>query len=212
MFTGIVEEIGQIRDIRGSASIKISIECQKILDDIKIGDSIAVNGTCLTVSCLGASWFGADVMPETICKTGLSYLKRADWVNLERAVKLSDRLGGHMVTGHIDGTGMITGRSIEDNAIWLTIETTDFLLKYMVVKGSIAIDGISLTIADIRHQYFKVSLIPLTSTITTLGLKKIGDIVNIECDIIGKYVEKFLMRNPSQSNISRDFLRAHGYL
>jgi len=216
MFTGLVEEIGAIKEmIRGSKSVRLSISCSRILDDIKIGDSIAVNGVCLTVTDMGDSWFSADVMPETIRKTGLDKLSIAGRVNLERALRLSDRLGGHIVTGHIDGTGTVISRVEEDNAIWLTIEAQDDILKYIVMKGSVVLDGTSLTVAYVDDRCFKVSLIPHTAGETTLGSRKPGDQINIECDVIGKYVEKLLNRDSheakSKQDISMEFLRSNGF-
>lgn len=193
MFTGIIEELGCIREIqRGRLSVRLSIRCHKILEDMKIGDSIAVNGICLTVTARGADFFCADVMPETMRRTGLEKLKVGDGVNLERALRLLDRLGGHIVSGHIDGTGRIVERKQEDNAIWLTIEAGEEILRYIVEKGSIALDGASLTVVDTAEGSFRVSLIPLTARATVLGEKKLGDIVNIECDVLGKYVERLI--------------------
>lgn len=216
MFTGIVEEVGSIREIiRGSLSIQLSINCSKILNDIKTGDSIAVNGICLTVTGLGDGWFSADVMPETMRKTNLQMLNISDKVNLERALRLSDRLGGHIVTGHIDGTGIVTGRVEEDNAIWLSVEAPDVIMKYIVMKGSVALDGTSLTVAHVDENCFKVSLIPLTAGVTTLGSRRMGDRINIECDVMGKYVEKLLNGNIHETkpkkDISIDFLRDNGF-
>lgn len=218
MFTGIIEEVGTVKEIiRGSMSVKFNIKCLKILDDIKVGDSIAVNGVCLTVVNLGKEWFSADVMPETVRKTGLGKLKLSDRVNLERALKLSDRLGGHIVTGHIDGTGTIVGICIEDNAIWLTIKAPKNIIKYIIMKGSVALDGTSLTVAYVDDRYFKVSIIPLTASATVLGTKKVGDSVNIECDIIGKYVEKLLDCSKAQEkspkkDLSISFLNENGFI
>lgn len=216
MFTGLVEEIGAIKEmIRGSKSVRLAISCFRILDDMKIGDSIAVNGVCLTVTDMGDSWFSADVMPETIRKTGLDKLSIAGRVNLERALRLSDRLGGHIVTGHIDGTGTVISRVEEDNAIWLTIEAKDDILKYIVMKGSVVLDGTSLTVAYVDDRCFKISLIPHTAGETTLGSRKPGDQINIECDVIGKYVEKLLNRDSheakSKQDISMEFLRSNGF-
>jgi riboflavin synthase len=216
MFTGIVEEIGTIEDIvRGSKSIKLFISCSRIMDDVIIGDSIAVNGICLTVTDMGGSWFTADVMPETMRKTALEKLNISSRVNLERAMRLSDRLGGHIVTGHIDGTGIVASRIEEEKAIWLTIEAHDDILKYIVMKGSVALDGTSLTVAHVEKSCFKVSLIPLTVCTTILGTKKAGDQLNIECDVIGKYVEKLLNGNTQESkpkkDISLEFLRSNGF-
>ena len=216
MFTGIVEEIGYIgKIVRGQSSIRLVIECAKVLSDVKIGDSIAVNGICLTVAERGDDYFLADVMPETIRKTSLYTLNVSDLVNLERALRVSDRLGGHIVSGHIDGTGTVQGRFEEDNAIWLTIEASPDILKYIVVKGSVTLDGVSLTVADVSPRRFKVSLIPHTASLTVLGRKKIGDAINIECDIIGKYVEKLAFnRNESDGkpDISVNFLKENGFV
>ncbi len=221
MFTGIVEEIGNVRKIvHGSLSIKLSINCSKILEDVKIGDSIAVNGICLTVVEMSSSWFTVDVMPETMRMTSLGRLNVSDKVNLERALKLSDRLGGHIVSGHIDGTGIIKNIVEEDNAIWITVEASESILKYIIYKGSVSLDGTSLTVAHIDECCFKVSLIPHTAGNTILGYLKAGDQINIECDIIGKYVERLLNGNvqdcnsqasKSKKDISIDFLRSNGF-
>ncbi|MCX7923661.1 MAG: riboflavin synthase [Clostridia bacterium] len=218
MFTGIVEELGRVRNIvKGSSSIKLSIECKQIVGDVKLGDSIAVNGICLTVTEFGGDWFTADVMPETMRKTNLDMLSIGSRVNLERALRLSDRLGGHMVSGHIDGTGIITDKVEEDNATWVTIEAPDNILKYIVMKGSVALDGTSLTVAYVDNICFKVSLIPLTAGVTTLGFKKVGDRINIECDMVGKYIEKLLgggeqTGTGKKKDISLDFLRENGFV
>lgn len=217
MFTGIVEEVGKVRGIvHGSKSIKLSIQCSKIMDDVKLGDSIAVNGICLTVTNKRSDEFTADVMPETMRKTGLGNLKVGDDVNLERALRLSDRLGGHIVSGHIDGTGVLVDKTQEDNAIWLTIEAAKDVIKYIVMKGSVALDGTSLTVAFIDEKCFKVSLIPFTAGITTLGSKEVGSKINIECDMLGKYIEKLIFYYNSEENnekevISLDFLRNNGF-
>lgn len=216
MFTGIVEEIGIVKEIvRGSRSLKLFITCTKILDGLKTGDSISVDGICLTVTEIMDNCFAADVMPETVRKTGLEKLSVSDRVNIERALRLSDRLGGHIVSGHIDGTGIITARKEEDNAVWLTVNTGTDILKYIVMKGSVALDGTSLTVAYADEASFKVSLIPFTAGVTTLGLRKAGDIVNIECDIIGKYIEKFVHNGRQDKNLKEDltveFLRERGF-
>ncbi len=216
MFTGIIEEVGTIKGIvHGSLSIKLSIQCKKILNDVKIGDSIAVNGICLTVADLGGDWFLADVMPETIRKTGLNKLNIWDKVNLERALRMSDRLGGHIVTGHIDGTGCVSAKVEEDNSIWLTVEAPNNILKYIVMKGSVALDGTSLTVAHVDEKCIRVSLIPITARHTILGSKSVGDVINIECDVMGKYVEKLLGINLSDSKANKDislkFLRDNGF-
>ncbi len=218
MFTGIVEEMGSVKNIvYGSSSIKLSIECTTVIEGTVKGDSIAVNGICLTVTELGGNWFTADVMPETMRKTGLEKLKPGKKVNLERALRLADRLGGHIVSGHIDGTGIITELKKEDNAVLITITAPEQIMKYIVQKGSVSLDGTSLTIAELTSSTFTVSLIPLTRGFTILGSKSIGDRVNIECDIIGKYVEKMLKGEPLESeplkgNLSAEFLREHGFM
>lgn len=217
MFTGIIEELGKVTVIvPGSMSIALSIGCTRILEDAIIGDSIAVNGICLTVTSIGNKEFTADVMPETMKRTNLGCLKRGEKVNLERALKLSDRLGGHIVSGHIDGTGVITRKEEEDNARWLTVSSSEEILKYIILKGSVALDGISLTVAYVDETCFRVSLIPLTAGFTTLGSKRIGDIINIECDIFGKYIEKLVLSRSQKSGglkkeISTDFLRENGF-
>ncbi len=214
VFTGIVEEMGSVKNIvYGSSSIKLFIECATVIEGTVKGDSIAVNGICLTVTELGEKWFAADVMPETMRKTGLEKLKPGRKVNLERALRLADRLGGHIVSGHIDGTGTITGLKKEDNAVLITITAPKQIMKYIVQKGSVALDGTSLTIAEVTSNTFTVSLIPLTRGFTILGSKSIGDEVNIECDIIGKYVEKMLKGEILESeHLSAEFLREHGFM
>ncbi|HQA56824.1 MAG TPA: riboflavin synthase [Acetivibrio sp.] len=218
MFTGIVEEIGIVDGIKsGSKSVKLSIKCPKIMDDVKIGDSIAVNGICLTATSRSLEGFTADVMPETMRRTNLGSLKTGEKVNIERALRLCDRLGGHIVSGHIDGTGVISGREEEDNAIWLEISAAKDILKYVVVKGSVALDGTSLTVAYVDDKCFKVSLIPHTAGVTTLGSRKIGDKINIECDMLGKYVEKLLSSGyspdgNSNKGLTMDFLRENGFV
>ena len=193
MFTGIVEETGSIKNIkRGAASAELSIEASKVLEDVALGDSIAVNGVCLTVTDFSGSMFTADVMHETLDRSSLGALRPGSPVNLERAMKADGRFGGHIVSGHIDGTGHISNISRDDNAIWYTIDTSGDILRYIVEKGSIAIDGISLTVASVDESSFKVSIIPHTAANTILAVKKAGDVVNLENDIIGKYVEKLM--------------------
>lgn len=221
MFTGIIEETGQIERIaRGAKSTQLRIKAHVTLEDTRIGDSICTSGVCLTVTGLGQSWFEADVMPETLRRSKLSNLIVGSRVNLERAMTLNGRLGGHMVTGHIDGTGMIRAVSREDNAVWLTVTAEAALLRCIVEKGSIAIDGVSLTVAAVDRAGFRVSVIPHTGRETTLLQQKIGDTVNLECDIIGKYVEKLLagglpgraqLQNGNQDSISETFLRSNGF-
>ncbi|NSW90876.1 MAG: riboflavin synthase [Firmicutes bacterium] len=216
MFTGIIQELGRVSGIaQGNSSIRLSINCRDILDDIETGDSIAVNGICLTASRLGTGWFSADVMPETMRKTNLGTLKVGDSVNLESAMRFGGKMGGHIVTGHIDGTGVVADRREEDNALWITVGVSNNILKYIVEKGSVAVDGVSLTVAHVDEGSFKVSLIPHTAGVTTLARRRIGDVLNIECDIIGKYVEKFINRRFSgkkaENGMTLNFLRENGF-
>lgn len=193
IFTGIIEEIGTIKNIaiQGSSG-SISIKAKKVLENTKIGDSIAVNGVCLTVTKLQADGFCADVMAETLRRSGLGKLGRGDMVNLERAMATDGRFGGHIVSGHIDGTGTISKYAKEENAVWVTVDTSKEILELIVEKGSICIDGISLTVASVSENSFQVSIIPHTAQETTLIKKKTGDVVNLENDIVGKYIKRFL--------------------
>ncbi len=213
MFTGIIEEIGKIKAIRtGSTSCVLTVSAEKILSDMHIGDSIAVNGTCLTVCEFDNNSFSADVMPETMRRTNLGSLKSGSPVNLERAMSANGRFGGHIVSGHIDGTGVIQSMKKEKNAVWVQISANPKILKYIVEKGSVAIDGISLTVAKISSQDFSVSIIPHTGEETILLKKKPSDIVNLECDIIAKYVEKLCGFQNASGGISENFLAEHGFL
>lgn len=211
MFTGLIEEIGSIKDISvGAKSALITIKGEKVLEGLKIGDSVAVNGVCLTVVSFRNNEFTVDVMAETLRMSNLKRLIRESKVNLERAVAAGQRLGGHIVSGHIDSVGTISEISKEDIATWLTIDGDANLLKYIVYKGSIAVDGVSLTVAEVYKSSFKVSIIPHTKGNTILNYKKVGDTVNLECDIIAKYVEK-LMSVKNESKISEDFLKRNGF-
>lgn len=203
MFTGIVEEKGIIRslNINGSSGT-IRIESRKVLEGTSIGDSIAVNGICLTVTSMGDGFFTADVMAETVRRSSLGILSQGSEVNLERAMAANGRFGGHIVSGHIDGTGTVRSLVREENAIWVTIETPPEILKYIVHKGSICIDGISLTVASVGSDNFKVSVIPHTGSETTLLSKRPGSPVNLENDIIAKYVERLMNYKEEENNIS----------
>lgn len=216
MFTGIVEEIGVINTIiMGIKSARIKISANKILEDVKLGDSISTNGVCLTVTEFNNSSFIVDVMAETMRRSNLGNLQKGDKVNLERALAVGDRLGGHLVSGHIDGVGTIKEFKREDNAIWVSIESSLEILKYVVLKGSIAIDGVSLTVAYVDDKVFKVSIIPHTQDETTLIKKNVGDRVNLECDMLGKYIEKFLGNREASSykkGIDENFLKENGFL
>lgn len=193
MFTGIIEEVGQIVSVqRGQVSSRLKVRGKKIFEDIHLGDSIAVNGVCLTATTLDGDTFEADVMAETLRRTNLGTFRPGSRVNLERAMSPQGRFGGHIVSGHIDGTGTISSMVREENAVWVKILTPAPLMKYIIEKGSITIDGISLTVAELGEDYFKVSVIPHTGAETTLLTKKPGDVVNLENDVIGKYVERLL--------------------
>lgn len=194
MFTGIVEEIGTIRKIdKGVSSCSITVQADKVLHGSQVGDSIAVNGVCLTATGISGNIFTADVMPETLRRSGLGQLTGGSRVNLERAMAAGGRFGGHIVSGHIDGTGTIRELKREDNAVWVTIDCSPKIRRYIIEKGSIAIDGISLTVAYVDDTCFKVSIIPHTAGETTLLDGKPGKVVNLENDVVGKYVEKLLM-------------------
>ncbi|MGE5328106.1 MAG: riboflavin synthase [Deltaproteobacteria bacterium] len=216
MFTGIVQELGIIKSINFSGSVnKLKIECPITIKGVKPGDSIAVNGVCLTVCNMGETWFEADVMPETMRKTSLANLKASSRVNIEPALRVGDKLGGHLVTGHIDGTGLIKEIRKEQNAVWMNFQLAPELLKYIISKGSIAIDGISLTVAEVDFSSCSVSLIPVTFAGTVLGEKRVGDIVNIECDMIGKYIEKLAAYGDKNTSggkgLNIDFLSENGF-
>ena len=216
MFTGIIEEVGVVKSIRmGAQSAVITIQAEKVMEDIHVGDSIATNGVCLTVTSFDKNSYSVDVMHETLRRTNLGTLKSGSRVNLERAMAADGRFGGHIVAGHVDDPGTITSMEIHDNAFWSTIRTTAALLKYIGEKGSIAIDGISLTVARVDDKSFAVSVIPHTGANTTLLEKKPGDTVNLETDMVGKYVEKLLRYEESeekpQSGITMDFLKSHGF-
>ncbi len=208
MFTGIIEEKGTVvKMVRGPKSVKLTIKGKLIFDDLKIGHSVSTNGVCLTVTELSTDTYTADVMNETLNRSSLGKLKVGDTVNLERAMLATSRFGGHIVSGHIDGIGTIDNIKKDDIAIIYRIKATSKILDYIVEKGSIALDGISLTIASVSNTSFTVSVIPHTAKETNLSDKSVGDIINIENDVIGKYIEKF----SSKSNITKEFLISNGY-
>lgn len=215
MFTGIIEEIGKIQGIQhGSQSAVLSIQCKKVLEGTQVGDSIAVNGVCLTVTELGKDGYHADVMAETLRRSSLGALRSGSRVNLERAMAADGRFGGHIVAGHIDGTGKIEEIRRDETAVWYRVSAEPEVLRYIVEKGSITIDGISLTVAAVSENDFQVSIIPHTQANTILADRVVGDIVNLETDIIGKYVEKLLTGpNPEdkKSKITMEFLMENGF-
>lgn len=215
MFTGLVEEIGYLESVVHSGnSMKIRIKASRVLENVRKGDSISTNGVCLTVTSFDSSTYTADVMPETMRLTNLGSLVKGSPVNLERAMLAGDRFGGHIVSGHIDGIGRVRSFREEDNATWISVECTAELLKYIVAKGSIAMDGTSLTVVDTDNSGFRVSIIPTTKDETALLRKKAGDPINLECDILGKYVERLLSYRDDgrKKDISMDFLKDNGFL
>lgn len=215
MFTGIVEEVGKVIDIKNiNDSIEIKIQGNKVLENTVIGDSICTNGVCLTVCSIDKTSFKADIMNETIKRSNLGNLKKGSKVNLERALTLEKRIGGHIVSGHIDGRGKISLIKDDGNATWMYIDANSSILKYIVEKGSIAIDGISLTVAYIDDYKFGVSLIPHTISNTILLDKVVGDDVNLECDITSKYIEKLInySKNQNKGNINKSYLEKYGFI
>lgn len=216
MFTGIVEEMGKIvRVEKGAKSSRLTVSGDKIFSDLKLGDSVATNGVCLTVTSFSKGIFTADVMNETLKRSNLGELRQGSMVNLERAMIANGRFGGHIVSGHIDGTGVIAKIEQDDIAVWYTIRADRKIMKYIIEKGSVAIDGISLTIARVTDNDFSVSLIPHTAKETVLGYKKTGDTVNLENDVVGKYIEHFLSfkeePETKSSGITKEFLLKAGF-
>ena len=215
MFTGIIEETGRIADIRRhSLSASLTVSCRKIMEDIHLGDSIAVNGICLTVTAFSGSEFTVDVMPETIEKTSLKLLKNGSVVNLERAMPADGRFGGHIVSGHIDGTGTVLEIRENEIAVIYKIGVSKDLADGIVEKGSVALDGISLTVIDVTNEYFTVSLIPHTRSVTNMQGKRVGDPINVETDVIGKYVKKYMKTQEpaSAERLTLDFLVDKGFM
>lgn len=219
MFTGIIEEVGHIQTIkRGARSAVLQIAATTVTTGLHIGDSVAVNGVCLTATSVSPQGFAADAMPETLNRSNLGALAPGSPVNLERAAQLGGRLGGHIVSGHIDCCASITGIQRDDNALWITLAAPRDMLRYIIEKGSVALNGVSLTVAGVDDAGFAVSLIPHTATATTLGTLRVGDKINLECDIIGKYVEKLLLYNTETTaktaapcGITADFLTKCGF-
>ena len=213
MSTGIIEEVGIVRAVRhGARSAVLQISAQVITADLNIGDSVAVNGVCLTVTQLSPAGFTVDVMPETLSRSNLSVLVSGSRVNLERALPAGGRFGGHIVSGHIDGVGRVKALRRDDNALWYEISAAPELLRYIVEKGSVAVDGISLTVAWVTSSSFAVSVIPHTAAVTVLTERRVGDGVNLECDIIAKYVEKLVApAKTSQVSLTREFLLENGF-
>lgn len=216
MFTGLIEEIGKVVSVQKAVkSSRITIAANETLKEANRGDSISTNGVCLTIAEFSDGCFCADVMAETMRRSNLSHLCIGDPVNLERALRVGDRLGGHIVSGHIDGMGSVVSFKREENAVWITVAPPRELLRYIVQKGSIAIDGVSLTVANVDQSIFQVSIIPHTKDVTTLLGKKVGEPVNLECDVLGKYIEKLLYSRdevPVKQTIDMNFLGECGFL
>lgn len=216
MFTGIVEEKGTVVSMnKGGSSTRLSIKAKKIFSDLKMGDSVAVNGVCLTVAGLAENVFTADIMNETLGRSSLGGLRVNDNVNLERAMAADGRFGGHIVSGHIDGMGKISAIQKDGNAVWYEVSANPKLMRYIVEKGSVAIDGISLTVAKVEKDSFSVSVIPHTAKETVLSAKGVGDTVNLENDVVGKYVERLLNvgspKEESKKSLTIDFLHKAGF-
>jgi len=218
MFTGIIEGLGTVTAVRPADQGKrLAIAAGFDLAGTKVGDSISVSGACLTAVCIAGRKFEVDVSPETLAKTTLGSARIGDRVNLERALRLSDRIDGHLVSGHTDGTGVIDSRQAAGNAVIVTVAVAEALIRYMIVKGSVAVDGVSLTINHLEAGRFSVSMIPHTAALTTIGFKQTGERVNIEVDMIGKYVEKFLSAQQGRpavpaSGVSMELLAKKGYI
>ena len=221
MFTGIIEEVGSVASIRkGAHSCVLTVNASRVLEDVHLGDSIATNGVCLTVTSFTSHSFSADVMHETLNRSSLGSLHIGSPVNLERAMLAGGRFGGHIVSGHIDGVGTISSIKEDANAVWYTVEAPSNILRYIIEKGSITLDGISLTVAKVTNSNFSVSIIPHTRAQTNLASKKVGDVLNLENDLVGKYVERLMLQpiaasqeQPEQksSGITKEFLSRYGF-
>lgn len=214
MFTGIIEEIGSVKQIQpGAQSMTVTIAASLVLTDVRVGDSIAVNGVCLTVKSFTKDQFAADVMPETVSSTSLRQLAVGSSVNLERALAANGRLGGHFVTGHVDGIATIRDKRTVDNALYIRLSLPQGYDSYLLHKGSIALDGTSLTIFEVKDSDITISLIPHSQEMTVIAKKQIGDVVNFECDMLAKYVENMLQkRQLAGQTMSKDFLQQHGFM
>jgi riboflavin synthase len=218
VFAGIVEEMGAVKALEKTlAGARLAILAKVVMDDLPIGASVSVNGACLTVVKRDDKEFTVDLSPETMGVTNLGKLSAGSPVNLERAMKLDERIGGHLVTGHVDGVGMVRGRKQDGSTTVLTFQAPPDVLRYCISKGSITVDGVSLTINQVTDRGFSVAIIPHTAKVTTLGIRQVGDTVNLESDLIGKYVERLLQERghlPPKSEIAidRDYLQKHGLI
>ncbi|MBQ7197722.1 MAG: riboflavin synthase [Selenomonadaceae bacterium] len=208
MFTGIIEEVGKLKNFDGG---RIEVNCEKVLSDVSIGDSIDVNGICLTVTNFGKDFFTADVMPETVRRTSLGEVAAGGALNLERAMKVDDRFGGHIVSGHIDDVGKILTIRIEGNAVFIDVAAPSNILRQIAEKGSVALDGISLTVVDATSEKFCVSMIPHTLSVTNFKFKHVGSLVNIETDILAKYIDRLLHFKQTPSELTREILAQNGF-
>ena len=215
MFTGLIEDKGTVLSLKkGAKAAEVAIRSKKITGDLHMGDSVSVNGVCLTVTVIRDDVFYIDAVPETMSRSNLGSLSTGSPVNLERALKVGDRLGGHMVSGHVDALGTIQYIEKDENAVWFTIKMESENIKYLVPKGSVAVDGISLTVVDVFEDRFTVSVIPLSLKETILSDKSIGDLVNIECDMTAKYIERFFIwkgDSPAKKGVSMDDLTKYGF-
>jgi riboflavin synthase len=212
MFTGIVEELGTVQSlVQAGGGFHLSVRAAKVVEDLRLGDSLSVNGACLTVTRFDAAGFTVGLSPETLRRTTLKQLRRGDRVNLERALRPGDRMGGHYVQGHVDGVGTVAGRRQEGDSLVVKVAAPEGITRYVVEKGFIAVDGTSLTVTERGDEWFAVSLIPFTQEAVTLAEKGIGDGVNLEVDIIAKYVESFLTRREGQRGVTAGFLAEHGF-
>ncbi len=216
MFTGLIEDLGTLRDLsRGSDSVRLTVATRIPMNELQMGESIAVNGICLTVVAFGGETFSADVSPETLDRSSLGRLTPGSRVNLERALRLSDRLGGHLVSGHVDAVASVSHRQQDQNAVRFTFKIPQAVQRYVIEKGSVAVDGISLTVNAVGEGCFTVAVIPHSLALTTLQFRSVGDQVNIETDLIGKYVERFLKAPgppADKSPVDLEFLAKHGFL
>ena len=208
MFTGIIEEVGKLKNFDGG---RIEVNCEKVLSDVSIGDSIDVNGICLTVTNFGKDFFTADVMPETVRRTSLGEVAVGGALNLERAMKVDDRFGGHIVSGHIDDVGKILTIRIEGNAVFIDVAAPSNILRQIAAKGSVALDGISLTVVDATSEKFCVSMIPHTLSVTNFKFKHVGSLVNIETDILAKYIDRLLHFKNAPMELTREILAQNGF-
>ncbi|HKK10895.1 MAG TPA: riboflavin synthase [Bacteroidales bacterium] len=215
MFTGIIEDKGVVEMVKpGEKSATLTIRSEEIVSDLKVGDSVAVNGVCLTVTYFDKSRFTVDAVPETMSRSNLGMLKAGSRVNLERALQVGGRMGGHMVSGHVDAEGEIRKIEKDENAVWFTIGMASEQIKYLIPKGSVAVNGISLTVVDVEEDSFTISVIPHSLSETTLNEMKTGDKVNIEVDMTAKYIERFLsfrQTGKKKNDVSMDYLKENGF-